>query len=176
MKKILAVLMILAMTFAVAACGTETEQTSIEPALSQDKAIEIALAEVEGAVKDEVTSVKYESEEKEYDVEIIHDGYEYEFEIAEDGTIISQGKEKAEEETAAEENDNLIGIDKAVEIALKEVEGATSDDVVKSKEDFDDGITVYDIEIVYNEYEYEFEIDGETGNILEKDSESIYED
>ena len=39
----------------------------------------------------------------------------------------------------------------------------------------EDGRTVYEGKFFYNEMEYEFEIDAQTGTILEWDAESIYD-
>lgn len=62
--------------------------------------------------------------------------------------------------------DDYISKEKAEKIALTEVPGAT---VVKSKLDTDDGVTIWDVELVKGRYEYEFEIDAKTGRILDYD-------
>ena len=60
-----------------------------------------------------------------------------------------------------------ISPEKAAEIALEKVPGATKDDVYKLVLDVDDGRTVYEGEIYYEQQEYEFEIDATSGEILE---------
>lgn len=71
-------------------------------------------------------------------------------------------------------NDNInksdtgkVTIEQAKEIALKHA-NLTSDKVTfgKSELDFDDGIQKYDIEFYYNNREYSFEIDANTGKVL----------
>lgn len=57
-----------------------------------------------------------------------------------------------------------IGLEKAKTIAQKKVPGAT---IVKAKRDTDDGIKVYEVELVKDMYEYEVKIDAKTGKILE---------
>ena len=67
-----------------------------------------------------------------------------------------------------------ISEDRAKEIALSKVPGATKENIRGFKKDFDDGRTEYEGEIIYNKTEYEFEIDAETGEIKKWESESIY--
>lgn len=70
--------------------------------------------------------------------------------------------------TTNNSHNGYIGIEKAKQIALSKVPGGT---VVKVKLDKDDGIAVYEVEIIKGYYEYEIEIDARTGEILkiEKD-------
>ena len=64
-----------------------------------------------------------------------------------------------------------ISQDKAQEIALGKVPGANASHVVKCKTDTENGRPVYEVEIVYNTMEYDFEIDAATGTILEMDAD-----
>lgn len=59
-----------------------------------------------------------------------------------------------------------IGLEKAKQTALNEVPGAS---VYKAEADTDDGVRVYEIELVKGDYEYEFKIDAGTGKIIEQD-------
>ena len=63
-------------------------------------------------------------------------------------------------------------MEKAKQIALAEVPGAT---VVKAEFDNDDGVPVYEVELVKDAWEYEFKIHAKTGQILERDQDSIYD-
>ena len=56
--------------------------------------------------------------------------------------------------------------DEAVQIALERVPGATAQDV-RIELDRDDGRYKYEGEIIYNNTEYDFEIDANSGTILE---------
>lgn len=58
----------------------------------------------------------------------------------------------------------IIGETKAKQIALKKVPGAT---VIKIEYDKDDGIAVYEVELIKGSYEYDIKIDAKTGAILE---------
>lgn len=64
----------------------------------------------------------------------------------------------------------LIGLDKAKSIALENA-GLKSSQVTfrHAYQDYDDGIYVYEIEFVSNGLEYNYEIHGTTGRILDKD-------
>lgn len=54
----------------------------------------------------------------------------------------------------------------AIQIALQRVSGATEQDV-RIELDWDDGRCKYEGEIIYNNIEYDFEIDANSGTILE---------
>lgn len=79
---------------------------------------------------------------------------EYEWKISSSGSSASAGKD--------------IGLEKAKAIAQKKAPGAT---IVKAKLDTDDGIKVYEVELVGGMYEYEVKIDAKTGKILEFDKD-----
>ena len=65
------------------------------------------------------------------------------------------------------ETNKKVTIEQAKEIALKHA-NLTSNQVsfVKSELEYDDGIQKYDIEFYYNNMEYNYEINANTGNIL----------
>lgn len=81
----------------------------------------------------------------------------------------SQGNNHGEnknENSHHEHNGGDIGAERAVEIAVAKVPGATAADVTEIERDHDHGRVEYDGQIIYNGYEYDFEIDGATGNVL----------
>ena len=59
-----------------------------------------------------------------------------------------------------------IGVKGAKAIALDMIPGASESDIREIEKEHDDGRLKYEGEIYYDGYEYEFEIDGATGNIL----------
>lgn len=69
-------------------------------------------------------------------------------------------------------NKDYIGENKAKQIALNEVGGG---EVVKVEFDMDDGVPVYEVEIVEDDMEYDVKIHAVTGTILEIDVDSIYD-
>ena len=60
-----------------------------------------------------------------------------------------------------------IGEDAILKIILDRVPGATEDNIVELERDYDDGYMQYEGSLVCDGVEYEFEIDAETGNILD---------
>lgn len=73
----------------------------------------------------------------------------------------------------SQNSQNYIGEKKAKQIALAEVGGGT---VVKIEFDMDDGIPVYEVDILYGDYEYEVVIHARTGKVLEVDMDFVYDD
>lgn len=63
---------------------------------------------------------------------------------------------------------SYIGTSQAKKIALSQVPGAT---VKKVELDKDDGVAVYEVELISGQYEYEIKIDAKTGKILEIDKD-----
>lgn len=61
-----------------------------------------------------------------------------------------------------------ISADRAKEIALSKVPGAR---VTKCKLDTEDGVKIYEVELVKGRYEYEIEIDAKTGAITKYEKE-----
>ena len=140
-----------------------------------------------------------------YDVEFYADNKEYDYEIdAVSGNIMtfdadmeydfipsaSLQPEKApssnqtpsvteppKETAAVQESGNTaspVTLDAAKQIALARVPGATLEHI-RIKEDYDDGRLVYEGKIIYQQTEFEFEIDAALGNITDWESESIYD-
>ncbi len=192
------VLVLLAAGVSVYAGGSLSQEN-----ITEAEAKQIALAEVSGADISNITNFRKDKDNGrvEYDVEIIYDGFEYDFEIsAKDGRIFDRSKEIADAEDLARleaqqkaekpsekadankevvvDNSSAnaasdIGLEKAKAIALAQVSGASSANIVKAYQDYDDGRVEYDIEIRYDGYEYDFEIDGASGRIVSKDVDRI---
>ena len=59
-----------------------------------------------------------------------------------------------------------VTMEQAISIALERVPGATEKDV-KIELDYDDGVYKYEGDIIHEQREYDFEIDANTGTILE---------
>lgn len=75
-------------------------------------------------------------------------------------------------ELIAKAGGKYIGEEKAKTIALKKVGAGT---VVKVDFDYDDGVPVYEVDIIKDMYEYEVEIHAKTGKILSFEMEHIYD-
>lgn len=81
---------------------------------------------------------------------------------------------RAEDGTTVNE-ENLIGEEKAKELALAKVEGATEEHIWDFDLDRDNGKMEYEGEIRYNGKEYEFEINAETGEFIKWEEEREYD-
>ena len=141
--------------------ATEDEDTVI----GWKQATEIALEEVGGGV---VVEFEYDIDDREYEIEIMYDGYEYDLEIhAYTGAVLDfdrEGDSEADEYVAAMEN--VISWEEAIEIAKEEAGGGT---VVEFEFELDD--MEFEIEIKYDGYEFEIDMDANTGAIIKIERE-----
>ena len=70
---------------------------------------------------------------------------------------------------------DLISEEEAKQIALGKVEGAQTENLGRIDLDYDDRHWVYEGEIYLDEWEYEFEINAENGNIIGFEKDHIYD-
>lgn len=131
-----------------------------------------------------------------YEIEFTSNGIEYEYKIrAKDGKILkketevlnksnlnNENSEIIQENNTGNENndsdnkDNNITLEKAKEMALEDA-GLSAEEVEFIKSNVDsENQSIYDIEFIYNEKEYDYEIDKNTGLIVEKNIDAIYDD
>lgn len=159
---------------AKAPTASSTDNTT-DNTITEEKAKGIALADA-GVSESDIIGYRIKKETENgklvYDVEFYAGNQEYDYEIdALDGTILSKDMDIEDDfrgsssgtDSAAK---NVIGQEKALEIVLKRVPGATADNV-QIKLDKEDGHQIYEGEIRYNGMEYEFELNAETGDVLE---------
>lgn len=160
---------------AAAANAAASKKTSENITKAQAKAIAFKDAGIKAS---EAKGVKIKTDRengiKVYEIEFYVGNTEYDYEISvKDGKILSKSKETDDDYAAASKSTGIT-IEEAKEIALKKVPGAKESNI-RIKLDRDDGKTVYEGKIIYNETEYEFEIDASDGRILEWDKESVYD-
>lgn len=125
----------------------------------------------------------YDDGIKYYEIEFYTSSYEYEYEIAMDGSVKSYDREarKTKKKTTTTKQSasaKYIGIDKAKSTALSNA-GKSSSQVTftKAKLEKDDGIWKYEIEFISGNFEYEYEINAENGKIISHDKERMdYDD
>ena len=69
-----------------------------------------------------------------------------------------------------------ISLDEAKNIALTHA-NLTEDAVslLRTEQEYDDGVLVYEIDFTYDTYEYDYKIDANTGEIISFDRDSIYD-
>lgn len=108
-----------------------------------------------------------------YEFEFYVGDYEYDYELdAKTGEILSSEQEAVKSGTPAASG--TITREKAQEIALAKVPGAKAEHIVKLDLDRDDGRMIYEVEIIYNNKEYDLEISAADGKILKFESESVH--
>lgn len=144
---------------------------SVESA--KQKALDDAGVKAENAV---FLKAYYDSDDivPHYDVKFEANGYEYEYEVkASDGSVLEKDvdRERRSVRSSSVSND-FISSDKAKSIAYNHA-GVKAADVKFSKAelDRDDLIVHYDVEFVAGKYEYEYEINAESGKVIVHDKE-----
>lgn len=130
-----------------------------------------------------ITDIELDDDGKlHYDVEVDHEGYEYDFEFdAHSGEVLKQKKEKEDddrddsEERAVKSSSTqkLISSEDAAKAALAKSNGGT----VKELElDHDDGVAHYEIEIKNGRDEHEITVNAEDGSIIEHEKDNDDDD
>ena len=151
--------------------------------IGEAKAREIALADA-GLTEADVTFVKVNLDRDDgrmvYDVDFYSGNAEYDYEIdAATGDIVGYDSEIENFDIQAQiqQAGDVISLDQAKEAALKAA-GLDAANVRWIKEEFDrdDGRSVYELECVSGETEYDFEINAADGTVMEQDRDSIYDD
>lgn len=153
--------------------GNTTPGTSATPggAVSLEDAKAAALTHA-GVAASDATFTKQKLDRDDgrtiYEIEFYTStGAEYEYDIdAATGKVL---KFESDLEHAGTSGGSLITRERAQEIALALVPGATAANITKLELDRDDGRTIYEIEIYYNWVEYEYEIDAVSGNVLKSE-------
>ena len=110
-----------------------------------------------------------------YDISFETEGYDYDYEInAASGEIVKHEKERDSTNVSpsAADANGYIGYDRAKEIALEHA-GLTADGVSRLEAELDSerAKVVYDVSFDANGYEYDYEIDASTGEILKSEKE-----
>ena len=157
--------------------------TGTTGSITADRAKEIALSHA-GLTASQVTFARAELDRDDgrltYDVEFYTSDYkEYDYEIdASTGAVLSYDYDAeyySRPANTGTSTGSYIGEARAREIALAQVPGATSSNVRRVQLDWDDGRAEYEVEIVYNYMEYDFEINAATGAIISRDVESVWD-
>lgn len=134
--------------------------------VTEESARELVLTEVAGTI----TSINLDQDDDQYvyDVVVFDETYKYEFEIsANDGTILSQTKTLISTEIPSIEG---VKVDEATAKSI--VLGEVVDGVITSISfDYEDNMPIYDIKVLKDNVEYEFEISAVDGSIISKDTD-----
>ncbi|MCD7736024.1 MAG: PepSY domain-containing protein [Lachnospiraceae bacterium] len=170
----------------VLACScTAASANGSSAAIGSEAAQNYAFADAGvGPVSAETLFTEYDYEDGQfvYDVEFTADGTEYEYRIgASDGSVLKKSIEYLTVKNAlyasstANTADTAFSLEDAKDIALTDT-GLTEEELAlvtytKEKSDYDDGLSVYDIEFYTDTTEYEYEISVATGEILSMPAE-----
>ena len=179
--------------------GAGGSKTGITAAITQKDARKIALEDA-GLTEAEVTisAEKLDTENgvAVYEVDFVKGNVKYEYDInATTGAVYSKSSKStavptteaaaqpSEAETAAanatvaptaenRSNNNYIGLERAKAIALGDAGlSAASVTFTEAKTDFDDGVPNYDLDFYTATHEYDYEINAQTGAIMDKSVE-----
>lgn len=154
--------------------------------ISKAEAREIVLNQVQNERDNiHITKVELDIEENLYEIEFYYFNHDVEYESkinAKTGRIIytnfnrssvqvntnqnNTNQSSNTQNNTNQDNENNITIEKAKQIALEDAKAKESEVIfTETKRDLDDGIVKYDIEFIYNNYKYDYEI-TETGEII----------
>lgn len=146
--------------------GTTSGTTAVDEAQAKEIALEHA-----GLSQDQVTFIQCKLDRDDgrqvYDVEFYTTDYtEYDYEIdAATGEVLSYDYDAEGYSGGTGTGSQTITADRAKEIVLAEVPGATTSDIYEFETDRDDGRLEYEGTIYYNGTKYEFSVDGYSGAI-----------
>ena len=173
-------------SYTVPSGNAQTGGTQTTGDIGVDKAKEIALNHA-GVKAADATFIEakrdYDDGRLVYELEfvVISNGAikEYDYEIlAADGTIVSYDYDIETSYTVPNGNAQTAGTlseADAKALVLAQIPSATETHFKKWKLEKDDGRWVYEGEVVYDTWEYEFEMDAATGAFLEWDIESVFD-
>lgn len=143
--------------------------------ISSDTAKQIALEHAQVQESDlSFVNVRQEIDDgiSVYKVEFYQQNQEYDYTIrTSDGTILSFDYEIDDRTNSA---NVTIAQDDAINMALAKVPGATQNDI-RLQLEADDGRWLYEGKIVYNNFEYEFEIDATNGTFIKWEQDSVFD-
>jgi len=185
------------LSFAAASETTTATEQAAAAEITYEQAREIALKDAGLEGKDVTWYETQKDKDKKtktvtWDLGFFLDDTEYEYEIdITNGQILEKTSEKmsaadkAENEQQALTLDSIlkanpdvaITADLALETALKDAGlDLSAVEVVKNNLDNDDGIIIYEIVFTKDGKKYEYDIDANSGAILDKDTESAADD
>ena len=141
----------------------------------ENAALQTAMADV-GISRDAVLSVIVRPDRDDgrtrYDVEIYAVDADYEYELDETGTRILERERETYDLSWNTPSGASFTKEQAIEAVLAKVPGATRDNL-RMKVDHDDGFLLYEGEVIFNDMEYDFEINTGDGTFLEWSEESL---
>ena len=139
-------------------------------------------------------SIDFEMDKGVYEVEVYYQNRDYEYKIdAKDGKIIYTDFNTTDSITNDNSNNNnsntngssnngnnattaSIPLDEAKNIALTHA-NLTEDAVqfLRTEQEYENGVLVYEIDFTHGDYEYDYKINANTGEVVSYDRDSIYD-
>ena len=146
--------------------------------ISEEEARSIALTDAQ-VEAEAVTNIRIkftvDDGRQVYDVEFYVTNQEYDYEIDAVTGEITEKDMEIENDFGSQATSDVSGsIEEAKKIALDKVPGATEKDIHIGL-DYEDGKSLYEGTIFYEQIEYEFEIDAQDGKIWSWEAESIWD-
>ena len=144
--------------------------------ISEEEARSIALTDAQ-VEAEAVTNIRIkftvDDGRQVYDVEFYVTNQDYEIDAV-TGEITEKDMEIENDFGSQATSDASVSIEEAKKIALDKVPGATEKDIHIGL-DYEDGKSLYEGTIFYEQIEYEFEIDAQDGKIWSWEAESIWD-
>ena len=153
--------------------------------ISKDQVRENIASQMNVDVSDlHFSSIDLEMDENVYEAEVYYQNREYEFKIdARDGDLVYTNYVKSNNSVNNENNNSNneintndeLTIDEAKALVLKENNLSESDVVFsKPESDYDNNMLIYDIEFIYNNTEYNYEVRASDGQIISFEQDSVH--
>ena len=169
-KRIAAAVTALVLSLMLSICAVAAPSASITPDEAKQAALDHAQLTAEQVVFTQA-KLDYDDGRAVYDIEFYSGNKEYDYEIdANSGKVLEFDYDMENFDISSVQV--KLSLDEAKAVALKNAKLSENDVVfTKAKLDYDDGRAVYDIEFYSGNKEYDYEIDANTGKILDRDIE-----
>ncbi|MGN0567935.1 MAG: PepSY domain-containing protein [Acutalibacteraceae bacterium] len=169
-KRIAAAATALVLSLVLSICAVAAPSASITPDEAKQAALDHAQLTAEQVVFTQA-KLDYDDGRAVYDIEFYSGNKEYDYEIdAASGKVLEFDHDIENFDISSVQV--KLSLDEAKAVALKNAKLSENDVVfTKAKLDYDDGRAVYDIEFYSGNKEYDYEIDANTGKILDRDIE-----
>ena len=169
-KRIAAAVTALVLSLVLSICAVAAPSASITPDEAKQAALDHAKLTAEQVIFTQA-KLDYDDGRAVYDIEFYSGNKEYDYEIdANSGKVLEFDYDIENFDISSVQV--KLSLDEAKAVALKNAKLSENDVVfTKAKLDYDDGRAVYDIEFYSGNKEYDYEIDANTGKILDRDIE-----
>ena len=169
-KRIAAAVTALVLSLMLSICAVAAPSASITPDEAKQAALDHAKLTAEQVIFTQA-KLDYDDGRAVYDIEFYSGNKEYDYEIdANSGKVLEFDYDIENFDISSAQV--KLSLDEAKAVALKNAKLSENDVVfTKAKLDYDDGRAVYDIEFYSGNKEYDYEIDANTGKILDRDIE-----